>query len=478
MASFLEKLERTVAKNRSLLCIGLDPDPAKMPERFLGGPDPVFAFNRSIIDTTADLVCAYKPNIAFYEALGIDGLQALKKTIKYVPQGLPVILDAKRGDIGSTAQAYARAAFEYWRADAVTVNPLLGYDAVEPFLSYADRGILLLCRTSNPGASDFQGLPCPDRPLYLVVAEKALEWNTAGNVGLVMGATYPRELALVREIAPDLWFLVPGVGSQGGDLQAALRAGLDTRGAGLIVNVSRQVIYAADPRTAAQGLRDALNELRDEMMAAPSGRDLASRHLEGQKETLVRELQRIGAVRFGDFTLKSGASSPIYLDLRLLASHPDVLAQVARAYVRVLERLEYHRLAAIPYAALPIGTAVALETGRPLIYPRREAKEYGTRKVIEGEFRPGETAVVLDDVITTGASKVEALSSLKEAGLRVQDVVVLIDREQGGKADLEGRGYRLHAVMTITEMVEALSREGLITGDQRAAVLRYLGRAG
>lgn len=478
MASFLEKIERAVAKNRSLLCIGLDPDPAKMPVRFLGGPDPVFAFNRSIIDATADLVCAYKPNIAFYEALGTAGLQALKKTIKYVPQGLPVILDAKRGDIGSTAQAYARAAFEYWRADAVTVNPLLGYDAVEPFLSYADRGVFLLCRTSNPGASDFQGLPCPDRPLYLVVAEKALEWNTAGNVGLVMGATYPRDLALVREMAPDLWFLVPGVGSQGGDLGAVLRTGLDARGAGLIVNVSRQVIYAADPRRAAQGLRDALNELRDEMMAAPSGRDLARRHLEGQKETLVRELQRIGAVRFGDFTLKSGASSPIYLDLRLLASHPDVLAQVARAYVQVLGRLEYHRLAAIPYAALPIGTAVALQTGRSLIYPRREAKEYGTRKVIEGEFRPGETAVVLDDVITTGASKLEALGALKEAGLRVQDVVVLIDREQGGKADLEGRGYRLHAVMTIAEMVEALSREGLITGDQRAAVLRYLGRAG
>ncbi|MBI4759495.1 MAG: orotidine-5'-phosphate decarboxylase [Chloroflexi bacterium] len=477
MTSFLEKLEFAVAQSRSLLCIGLDPDPTRVPERFLGDPDPVFAFNRSIIDATADLVCAYKPNIAFYEALGIDGLQALKKTIDYVPQGLPVILDAKRGDIGSTAQAYARAAFEYWRADAVTVNPFLGYDAVEPFLSYADRGILLLCRTSNPGASDFQGLPCPDRPLYLVIAEKALEWNTAGNVGLVMGATYPRELALVREIAPDLWFLVPGVGSQGGDLRAALRAGLDARGAGLMVNVSRQVIYTADPRSAAQGLRDALNGLRDEM-AAPSGRDLASRHLEGQRETLVRELQRIGAVRFGDFTLKSGSPSPIYLDLRLLVSHPDVLAQVACAYAQVLERLEYHRLAAIPYAALPIGTAVALETGRPLIYPRREAKEYGTRKVIEWEFRPGETAVVLDDVITTGASKVEALSSLKEAGLQVQDVVVLIDREQGGKASLERRGYRLHAVMTITEMVETLSREGLITGDQRAAVLRYLGREG
>ncbi|MEW6233285.1 MAG: orotidine-5'-phosphate decarboxylase [Chloroflexota bacterium] len=478
MASFLEKLERTVAENRSLLCIGLDPDPAKMPERFLGGPDPVFAFNRSIIDATADLVSAYKPNIAFYEALGINGLQALKKTIKYVPQGIPVILDAKRGDIGSTAQAYARAAFEYWRADAVTVNPFLGYDAVEPFLRYADRGVLLLCRTSNPGASDFQGLPCPGRPLYLVVAEKALEWNTAGNVGLVMGATYPRELGLVREMAPDLWFLVPGVGSQGGDLGVVLRAGLDARGAGLIVNVSRQVIYAADPRRAAQGLRDELNQLRDEVMAAPPGRDVASRHLAGQRETLIRELQRIGAVRFGDFTLKSGALSPIYLDLRLLVSHPDVLAQAARAYAQVLEGLEYHCLAAIPYAALPIGTAVALETGRPLIYPRREAKEYGTRKAIEGEFRPGETAVVLDDVITTGASKVEAMSPLKEAGLQVQDVVVLIDREQGGKASLERQGYRLHAVMTITEMVETLSRQGLITGDQRSAVLRYLGRAG
>jgi uridine monophosphate synthetase len=189
---------------------------------------------------------------------------------------------------------------------------------------------------------------------------------------------------------------------------------------------------------------------------------------------LILDLARIGAVRFGQFTLKSGATSPIYIDLRLLASYPHVLSRVAAAYTELLRNIEYDRLAAIPYAALPIGTAVALQTGKPLIYPRKEVKGYGTRRAIEGEFKAGERAVVLDDLITTGGSKIEAIAPLTEAGLEIQDVVVFIDRESGGQETLSRMGLRLHAVLTLRSILDVLTKHGTIDRDQRAHVIDWL----
>jgi orotidine 5'-phosphate decarboxylase subfamily 2 len=219
---FFGFLEHTIEKNDSLLCVGLDP----RPERISDGD--VLAFNRRIVDATCDLACVYKPNVAFYEALGVEGLIALKATIDYIhATGLPVILDAKRGDIGSTAQAYAQAAFDVWGVDAITVNPYLGGDALEPFIARQDKGVFVLCHTSNPGAQDLQNLEVAGRPLYQHVAELARRWNQHGNVGLVIGATFPEEIVTIRAEAPDTWFLVPGVGAQGGDLEAAVSAGLN-----------------------------------------------------------------------------------------------------------------------------------------------------------------------------------------------------------------------------------------------------------
>ena len=201
--NFIEKLAQAVQKNRSLLCVGLDPDPALMPDG-IG----IFEFNQAIIDATADLVCAYKPNFAFYEALGSEGLDALKRTVDCIPGDIPVIGDAKRGDIGNTARAYARSVFDYYKFDATTVNPYLGFDSIEPFIEYRERGVFVLCRTSNAGAVDFQSLPCEVKgnrqPLFEVVAEKVSQWNTCGNLGLVVGATYPEELALIRGRFPDM----------------------------------------------------------------------------------------------------------------------------------------------------------------------------------------------------------------------------------------------------------------------------------
>jgi uridine monophosphate synthetase len=295
------------------------------------------------------------------------------------------------------------------------------------------------------------------------VAEQAVRWGA--NVGLVIGATYPQALRAVREMAPQMWVLLPGVGTQGGDLEAALAAGLDEQGSGIIVSASRSVTYAEDPRIAAQELRHRINAAR-RMTKSPIATS--------SRDQLILALADIGCVRFGDFTLHSGQRSPIYVDLRLLVSHPSVLRDVARAYAQLLRPLAFDRLAAIPYAALPIGAAVSLELGCPLIYPRKEVKGYGTKRAVEGEFQKGERVVVLDDLITTGASKLEAIAPMEDLGLQVKDVVVLIDREQGGREDLEKRGYRLHTVFGLGEMLDVLAQHGRISTAQRDEVKAFL----
>lgn len=462
---FFDKLTSLVKRNDTLLCIGLDPDPSRFPSSLRAQVDPIFAFNKSIVDGTSDLVCAYKPNFAFYEAEAPAGLQALERTIDYIPSEIPVILDAKRGDIGSTARAYARAAFDVWGADAVTVSPYLGHDSIRPFSEYRDRGVFLLAHTSNPGAEDFQSLICDGQPLHQIVAQKAVQWGLA----LVVGATYPDALRTLRDLAPKTWILVPGIGAQRGDLEQALAAGLDEKGQGLIISASRSIIYADDPRDAAVELRDRINRGRQRVQATRKERPTLS-----FRERLTLDLHDLGSIGFGEFTLVSGQRSPIYLDLRLLVSRPSLLRKVAQAYARVLQTLTFDRLAAIPYAALPIGAAVAMEIHVPLVYPRKEAKEYGTGRGIEGRFEEGERVVVLDDLITTGLSKLRAIRPLEDAGLVVQDVVVLVDREQGGAEELAEHGYRLHAVLGLRDMVRLLSDQGRISPQQRDDVLTFV----
>jgi orotidine 5'-phosphate decarboxylase subfamily 2 len=255
---FVEQLDGAVAKNNSLLCVGLDVDLSRLPQKFLSSSDPIFLFNKEIISATSHLVCAYKPNSAFYEMYGLYGLTSLIKTIEYIHQfGLPVILDAKRGDVGHSSNAYAKSAFEVFKADAVTVNPYLGHDSVQPFLDYQDKGVFVLCLTSNPGSKDFQTLGC-DEPLYLTVARHVKEWNHYGNCGLVVGATKPSEIKEIRKIAPDLPILIPGVGAQGGDLALSVKYG-GRRG---IINASRSILYADDPGAEAKKLRDEINKDR------------------------------------------------------------------------------------------------------------------------------------------------------------------------------------------------------------------------
>jgi uridine monophosphate synthetase len=462
--SFADKLKRAMARNDSLLCVGLDPDPARPSGP--SGEEELVRWGQGIIEQTADVVCCYKPNFAFYEQYGPQGLRALRRTIAAVPDDVPVLLDAKRGDIGNTAAAYARAAFEVWGADGITISPYLGRDSVDPFLAYPGKAVFILCYTSNPSAAAIQDAGTP--PLYRHVARLAQAWGDEERVGFVVGATRPEKLAEVRGLAPERWILAPGVGAQGGDLGAALRAGLTAGGGGLIVPVSRAVLYADDPRAAARDLRDRICRERDRFPAA--GEQPSS----SPRTRLALGLHDAQCIRFGTFTLASGRQSPIYVDLRRAVSYPVLLKEIAAAYAALAQPLSFDRLAAVPYAALPLGAAVALHTDRPLIYPRKEVKAHGTGRAVEGDFEAGQTALVVEDVVTSGDSILQAIESLESAGLSVEDVVVLVDREQGGRESLAERGCRLHAVLTLGEILDVLLEEGRILRETYRDVQRAL----
>lgn len=481
--TFFTKLDAAVERNQSLLCVGLDPTAAQLPARhrqdngdLLAG---LLAWNQAVIEATTDLVCTYKPNIAFYEALGAPGMTLLRQTLALIPKHIPVLLDAKRGDIGSTATAYAQACFEDLGVDAVTLSPYLGRDSIEPFARYADKGLFVLCHTSNPSAGDFQDLEITDwrtldregnQPLYIHVARTAVTWSP--NVGLVIGATYPEVFAGVRAAAPNQWLLVPGIGAQGGDLASTLAAGLRADGKGVLINASRGVCLADDYRAAAQQLRDAINQHRQTDKRQETG-DKRQETRNTQHESLITGLADLGAVKFGNFTLASGMQSPIYIDLRLLVSQPKLLALAAEAYAALLADLPCDRIAGVPYAALPIGTAVALAADKPLIYPRKEAKAHGLGKDIEGAWQPGERVVIIEDLITKGGSTLQTVERLRAVGLQVEHVIVLIDREQGGVANLAAAGVTAHAVFTVSEVLSTLVQSGKLDEAKQQEVLQF-----
>lgn len=468
--SFIEKLMQAVESNNSLLCVGLDPNPHKYPEHFPETIDAQALINWGIkiIEQTADLVCCYKPNFAFYEQFGPMGLEALQQTIAAVPNNIPVLLDAKRGDIGSTAAAYAHAAFEIWGADAITINPYLGRDAVTPFLEYPGKMAFILCYTSNPSAKMVQEFGPEGEQLYTHIVQQAMTWGNPEQIGFVVGATQPHALARVRHQLHDahFWVLAPGVGAQGGNLNKTLMAGLDNKCSGVIIPVSRAIIYAKNPHAAALSLRGEINQIRQRVELTQSTTLL-------QRE-LIEQLYEVGCIQFGEFTLASGQQSPIYIDLRRMSTSALLLKMATLPYTDLLRPLMFDHIAAVPYAALTIGTSVALSTNSSLIYPRKEAKTYGAGQAVEGVFSAGDKAVVLEDLVTTAGSVLKAIEVLEEAGLTVADVVVLIDREQGGREILAQRGYRLHAALRITDILNVLHDSEQISEEQVTAVKNYL----
>lgn len=263
--TFIKKLAAAWATNNSLLCVGLDPDIQKFPRHLQQQPDAIFTFCKAIIDATADTACAFKPQIAYFAALRAeDQLEAICQYLRHHYPHLPIILDAKRGDIGATAEQYAREAFERYNADAVTVNPYMGHDSVAPYLERQDRGVIILCRTSNPGGSDLQFLNVDGKPLYQHVAQLVAEkWNTSGQCALVVGATFPQELAQVRRLVGNMPLLVPGIGAQGGDIEASVAAGRTPDGLGLMINSSRAILYAGNGEDFASAARQVAIQTRD-----------------------------------------------------------------------------------------------------------------------------------------------------------------------------------------------------------------------
>lgn len=267
--TFQQKLDRVVEKNNSLLCIGLDPDLEKLPKHIQANKHPLFEFTKDIIDSTHDLVCCYKPNSAFYEARGVQGIGELQMTCEYLREKypeIPILLDFKRGDIGNTNKGYAAFAFDYLGVDAVTLHPYQGIEALQPFLDYKEKGLFILCKTSNPGSGEFQNLLINNEPLYTIVAKQvAKEWNQNSNCFLVVGATYPEELQKVRAIVGDLTILTPGLGAQGGDTKAVMKAGLNAKKSGLLINSSREILYVGNGQDFAQKAREKAVIIRDEI---------------------------------------------------------------------------------------------------------------------------------------------------------------------------------------------------------------------
>ncbi len=462
--SFFDRIAQRATALDSMLCVGLDPHLEQLSEPTAAAAQ---AFCERIIEATKDLAVAFKPNAAFFEQFGGEGLVALKAVIAACGE-VPVLLDVKRGDIFSTAKAYAHSAYEDLGADGVTLNAYMGLDAVQPFLEGADKGAFILCRTSNPSGGEVQELTLASgEPLYVQMARLPAQWGMADRVGLVVGATVPAEMARVREEALDCWILAPGIGAQGGDLKAAIKAGLRGDGLGLLLPISRGISKASDPRVAAAELVEQMRIAKDEVMAEGLRRG-------GLRDRVAKGLLDAGCVRFGEFTLKSGLLSPIYLDLRRLVGFPGLLRDVAALYAEVMESLDYDLVAPLPYAAMPIGSAVSLLTDVPMIYPRKEVKKYGTKALVEGVFEAGRTAVVLDDLATTGGSKIEGLEKLHAVDLKAKDVVVLIDRESGAKELMAEHGIDMHSAFTMTELLDRWLASGDITAEMSDKVRAFI----
>ena len=470
--TFIDKLNHAIEKNQSLLCVGLDPNENSLPEgeSLYEG---LMTWAGSIIEATRDLVCCYKPNIAFFEQFGLEGLEVLEVICnELIPSDIPVLLDAKRGDIGSTAEAYARACFNIYCADAVTLSPYLGYDAIKPFTDNKNKAVFVLCQTSNPSAAEVQQHGTP--PLFEHIAKVSQSWGDSEQVGLVVGATKPQALKRVRTLCPQAWILAPGVGAQGGNLREALLSGLRDDGLGMIVPVSRSVMNAEDPRAAALALRDDINVIREEVRNAPKPGCVVDGDLSSRNARLIEGLFDTDSVKFGEFTLASGKKSPIYLDLRRLVSFPWLLALAVEAYAEQLQALDFDLIAGVPYAALPIASVLASNLKKPMVYPRKEVKTHGTGQLVEGVFEKGQRVVVIEDLITMGGSLKTASESLNGVGLVADQAVVLIDREQGGMQALQEAGIHVRPALRFSQVLDHLLKVGKIDRAAYDAVKDYL----
>lgn len=523
--TFFAKLEAATARNRSLLCVGLDPSPQFLTrdhqsDRHLGQ---LAAWLREIVDQTAEWVCAYKPTLDLYLALGPEGLALLQEVLAGLPREVPVVLDAKHAN-GITSGVFAELVFERWGVDALTVAEFAGLDRVAPFLTYADRALFALCYTENPSARSLQDRRSPlgssqdpqPEPFWRDLVRDIETWGVPAQVGLEIEASEPEIFAQVRAAAPNRLLLVRGIWSSGDDLSAqdyardltprevaalegslrrTLPALLDARGGGAMILVPRAALSHPDPGAQVRSLRHHLERVRQAIVHPPShptsqafsiaagpagppdrhGAEprenwLAPTPAEAPLAALILQLHELGCILFGEYVQASGETFSYYIDLRQIISQPDVFQQIVLAYAGILEGLTFDRLAGIPYGSLPTATGLSLHLNRPMIYPRKEVKAHGTQRTVEGTFHAGERVVVVDDILISGKSALDGIAKLESVGLVVQDVVVLIDHESGAKARLAQRGYRAHAVIGLGDIARTLHRAGRLSDRQFAAL--------
>ena len=481
--SFFEKLADRIARNNSLLVVALDPNPEIMPRRaslpsnddldglvsFLGD------WLQLVIAETADLVCAYKPTLGFYEALGIKGFQLLSEVLAAIPQNIPIILDAKHGDI-NTSTPLASLMFEQWQVDAVTLSPYAGQDHVAPFLVYPNKGVFILCHTSNPGAIPLQEYPTPDEPFYLQLVREAQTWGTPEQLFLEVGTAKTDVLAKIRAVAPERIILTRSIWLGDIDLNQILEAGLNQHGDGLLIPVPQGFLTQENLTEKVDDLRIQVEQTRHQFLQENLSCTLWMPDVclltQHPHQDLILQLYDIGCLLFGEYVQASGATFSYYIDLRRIISNPQIFHQVLNAYAEILKSLSFDRIAGIPYGSLPTATGLSLMLHHPMIYPRKEVKVHGTRRLIEGNFNPGEKVVVVDDILISGKSAMEGAEKLESVGLIVDDIVVFIDHEEGVKDRLKEKGYRAYSVLTISEITETLYAAGRIDDDQYHCLIK------
>ncbi len=478
--NFSAKLNRTISQNQSLLVVGLDPNPEMLSglgnremEKSDNPLDNLQAWLDWVLVSSSTRVAAYKLNLGFYQALGMAGLELLEHVFKKIPHQLPVILDAQHGDLNSST-VFAQTIFEQWQVDAVTLNPYAGQDHAAPFLVYADKAVFVLCHTSNPGALALQEYPHPDNPLYLEVVKQVQSWGTIEQVCLEVGSNNPALIRKIRAVAPERLILLRSIWTEGADFQLLLQAGFDRYGEGLLIPVSLDLLAQKNLAQEVEKLNQQVEQIRSELIQAGSTCELWTSNVcllnKHPHQELILQLFDIGCLLFGEYVQASGATFSYYIDLRKIISNPQLFNQVIEAYAGILKNLTFERIAGIPYGALPTATGLALELHCPMIFPRKEVKAHGTRRLIEGNFHPGEKVVVVDDILISGKSVMEGAAKLESADLKVEDIVVFIDHERGVKDRLAQNGYRAHSVLTISEITETLYEAGRITTQQYQAV--------
>jgi uridine monophosphate synthetase len=504
--NFTTKLNAAIASNQSILCLGLEPNPEVMPAIYLAKYglgdrpenstesankaliDSLWEWMQFIIHSTSDLVCAYKPTLGFYTALGAAGLELFTQTLAAIPSHIPIILDAKHADLNSST-VMARTAFEQWQVDAITLSPYMGQDIAARFLMYPDKAVFIQCHSANSTAKAIQTYPEPNAPLYLDVVKTCQGWGSSTQLGLEVGAATPEALARIRAAAPErlilgrsVWANLDQISKDLDNpetqpletLQQILNAGLDVNGEGLLLPVNQDALTIAEPAKLVRSLRDRVNQVR---FGVTSQRPVCPIWLpdvcllnQHPQLDLILQLYDIGCISFGEYVQASGAVFPYYIDLRKIISNPQVFDKVISAYAEILKALQFDRIAGIPYGSLPTATGLALRLNYPMIFPRKEVKAHGARRLIEGNFYAGETIVVVDDILISGNSAIEGAEKLKVSGLLVKDIVVLIDHGHGVQQRLLEHGYHSHAVLQLSEITETLYQAGRINESQFLAI--------